>query len=54
MSGPTFWEFPHSRALPIEAKFIMNQTYVDYQAYEGEGSYPTLQQWENSYTYKQA
>jgi hypothetical protein len=33
---------PHPWALPIvkqETKFIMNETYVDHQAYEWEGSY---------------
>jgi hypothetical protein len=32
----------------------MNQNYVDHEAYEGEGSYPTPQWWEGSYTYKWA
>jgi hypothetical protein len=37
-----FGNVRHPRALPIvkcEAKFIMNQTYVDHEGYEWEGSH---------------
>jgi len=30
----------------------MNQTYVDYEAYESEGFYAYSSIWEDSYTYK--
>jgi hypothetical protein len=44
-SGPAFWECPppmcftFSKVVKHKAKFILNQTYVDQEAYEWEGSY---------------
>jgi hypothetical protein len=45
--APHFGKVPNPRALPIikhKAKFIMNQTYVDHE----------VDEWEGSYTYKEA
>jgi hypothetical protein len=40
--APHFVNVPHPWALPIvkhNTKFIMNQTYIDHEAYEWEGPY---------------